>query len=275
MCTILVFAVFSLAFAIGVNGQTVRNEREAHGDFTAHIYREATTKAAALRSRIPMDDQHHRSEPLHRSCVRTRLIVAFRHLRSASHSYLGSLCTNGTFEVFDIRGNSSDVYASPSPLNATPCLCSMVAYNLIQGCSYCQNHRFRTWSDWIGDGCSAGDYVTSTYPYDVPTGVVVPAWARLNTTASGTWDPDEAKIYTRTAHVLLGSSMLALTGIRYAVSPPTGTPTPLPPEERKQINIGPLVGGVLGGTAATGLILWYILWRRRFWRWLTSGNSPR
>ncbi|KJA21933.1 hypothetical protein HYPSUDRAFT_41541 [Hypholoma sublateritium FD-334 SS-4] len=142
-----------------------------------------------------------------------------------------ALCNNGNWVIGAL--NSSVMYANPSPVNGTAsiCTCSWASYNLLSACIACQGFPEQT-AQWTvySFGC-AGLESTTFFPANVtlPSSVAIPAWAQKNPTqwTDETFNTAEAK-------------NISAEGIPDFVS---GAPS----TTHKKSNVGPIVGGVLGG----------------------------
>ncbi|KAI0721814.1 hypothetical protein C8T65DRAFT_629280 [Cerioporus squamosus] len=177
----------------------------------------------------------------------------------------------------------SDGFHYNTPLNssdsATPCRCSTVLYSMINACATCQGQLAYTipWSLYA-QNCST--VYVQKFPDDIPLGTAVPAWAYIDVTRNGTFNPDAAEAIANldkpdtTATISVVSAGPSSTS---STRPPSSTghgasgsgSTGLPSQggsSSGKSNIGPIVGGVVGGVLgalAIGLGIFFFLRHRR------------
>lgn len=105
--------------------------------------------------------------------------------------YLSSVCaTDGNWVVVP-PGNAT--YDPPTTANASVCQCNTVAYSLMEACSFCQGSHIGTWRTWITN-CPEASW-SKAYANTVPSETVIPPWALLDPTLSGSWSASRAKKY--------------------------------------------------------------------------------
>ncbi|KAG8874083.1 hypothetical protein FRB97_006173 [Tulasnella sp. 331] len=151
-----------------------------------------------------------------------------RRAKAKAHAkfYLSGACNDGVWNVPTLVGTGP--YLSPEgtgPTGADECRCSTVDYNLLQACSACQGGIVATWGDWIGF-CNSS-VVNVGFPLSTPAGTIIPGWAQLDPTTTGSWNATAAEEYAA-AH---------------SVAPTTSSTS------KHSSNVGPIVGGVVGGIA--------------------------
>jgi len=157
-------------------------------------------------------------------------------------AYLTGACNDGLWFVPTLLANGP--YNPPEGTGSTgadACRCSTVDYNLLQACSVCQGGIIGLWSDWISF-CNSS-VVSVGFPEATPAGTIIPGWATLDPTTTGTWNATAAEEYA-TANP--------------ATSSAAGS-------SKHSSDVGPIVGGVVGGIALLailGVIIWYYLRHR-------------
>ncbi|KAG1756665.1 uncharacterized protein EDB91DRAFT_1261638 [Suillus paluster] len=164
-------------------------------------------------------------------------------------AYLESVCWGGDFSIYPLPAGTH--YAAPEVTEANACECSTVVYSLISACGDCQNRTFLR------------------YPYNIPSGTLVPNWAYLNVTSgSGTFDATLAQAdgdspeSSATTAQSTGTATHSTTVSGSLTTPPT-TAT----GSSATSNVGAIAGGVIGGVvglaAIVGLAAWFFVKRRR------------
>ncbi|TFK93939.1 hypothetical protein K466DRAFT_658224 [Polyporus arcularius HHB13444] len=198
-------------------------------------------------------------------------------------SYLFTPCTTPSASwVYPL----SPGYHYNTPLNssdsATPCRCSSVLYSMINACAACQGQLLYTipWSLYA-QNCST--VYVQKFPDDIPLGTAVPAWAYMDITRNGTFNPDAAEAIanqnkpdaTATISVIsagptssFSSLSLPPTSTSHGASGSgsTGAPSKSGSGSSKSSNVGPIVGGVVGGVVgalAIGLGIFFFLRHRQ------------
>lgn len=70
-------------------------------------------------------------------------------------------------------------YHPPTKRQASPCICSVVTYNLIQACAACQTHQRLASTLWstFSTNCPA---TTANYPLRTPGWTAIPEWAYID-----------------------------------------------------------------------------------------------
>ncbi|KAG8992189.1 hypothetical protein FRB94_011907 [Tulasnella sp. JGI-2019a] len=162
-------------------------------------------------------------------------------------AYLSGTCNNGTgtptwfVPTLISTGPYSPPQGNDPTDGANECRCSTVTYNLLQACSVCQGGIIGPWSDWISFCNSSVVHVG--FPETVPGGTIIPGWAELDPTTTGTWNATAAE--------------------EYATANPA-KPTETGSATHSSSHVGPIVGGVIGGIALIALVvIGTILWLRR------------
>ncbi|KAH9000991.1 hypothetical protein EDB83DRAFT_862082 [Lactarius deliciosus] len=93
-------------------------------------------------------------------------------------AYMMSTCYSGG----NMFKNSCHSYAGPSreeSLEANPCWCNTVTYNLLNACAECQGGLSLSWSEY--DLNCTRILAPSTFPNLVPAGTRVPQWVLQDT----------------------------------------------------------------------------------------------
>ncbi|PPQ63554.1 hypothetical protein CVT24_004784 [Panaeolus cyanescens] len=149
---------------------------------------------------------------------------------------LGAICNSGNWVIGSlIAPNGTSTYGNPSGLKANFCTCSWSYYNLISACTACQGLEYLVsiWSSYKA-GC-AGLESSTYFPanFTLPTSVTIPFWAGTNPTQ---WPNEQFSVSAAQqiddkGHADLGTA---------------------PPPAKKSNNIGPIVGGVIGGVVVIG-----------------------
>ncbi|KDQ53002.1 hypothetical protein JAAARDRAFT_39713 [Jaapia argillacea MUCL 33604] len=176
-------------------------------------------------------------------------------------SYLEAQCNEGDWNVPPLSSPDSH-YDTPNNTNLqlSPCACSWVAYNLYAGCTLCQGTQFNlsvlTWDAW---SVQCGTFVSTTdyYPpnINIPDATALPYWSITDprTWTARRFDLNAAyTIYTQAHPDIIPSSL---------PSPSASSPA------KKSTPLGAIIGGAVGGVVflciVAGIIVWYIVNKRR------------
>ncbi|KAI0260306.1 hypothetical protein BC834DRAFT_554096 [Gloeopeniophorella convolvens] len=180
-----------------------------------------------------------------------------------SLSYFLGLKTPEVFKIPLLPKGDSYTGPNGSGDNSDLCKCNTVVYSLMSACDACQNAEWISWEQWT-QNCTAIDPPT-TFSNLIPSGTRVPAWAFINVTETGTWDPLLA--------FRVGDPMEAIpseAGTLAAPPVPTSTQTKVPGLSSQQLgessshsHVAAIVGGVVGGLALIALGVVLALWRAR------------
>ncbi|KAI0342886.1 hypothetical protein BDW22DRAFT_1357424 [Trametopsis cervina] len=180
----------------------------------------------------------------------------------------------------------TNYYVPPqaSALLPTDCTCNTVLYSLIAACGACQGQGWISWTSW-DENCQQS-YV-ATYPDKIPPTVSVPRWAYIDVTEhGGTFSPSLAEQIAAENLPDIGplspssssssSSSSASSPTSVALPPSATTPVIFPTPtsgldtssggESKKSNVGPIVGGVVGGIGGIALIalaVWFCFLRKK------------
>ncbi|KAH9018637.1 hypothetical protein EDB85DRAFT_2294442, partial [Lactarius pseudohatsudake] len=109
-------------------------------------------------------------------------------------AYMMSTCYSGAFTVGPL-GVGDTHYAGPSrenDLEANPCWCNTVTYNLVSACSGCQGGRSTLWTQYY-QNCTR-ILEPSIFSNPVPVGTRVPQWVLQDTSSSGIWSYSSARL---------------------------------------------------------------------------------
>ncbi|KAG8898923.1 hypothetical protein FRB99_007036 [Tulasnella sp. 403] len=179
-------------------------------------------------------------------------------------AYLDAQCNNGQWTVWSLGGTDWH-YNPPENTSANPCGCSTVVYSMLQACAYCQGSTIGTWSAWIVNCPTI--YAKLGYPYAVPPGTTIPAWAFLDPRLSGAWDATTANAYAVSPSGSItpnvsGASATPAPASSSQASPTTSSSSTSASPTSSSSNIGPIVGGAIGGTlgglAILSLVIFFI-----------------
>ncbi|OSC98743.1 hypothetical protein PYCCODRAFT_1470880 [Trametes coccinea BRFM310] len=194
-------------------------------------------------------------------------------------SYLLTPCsTSAASWVFPLAPGYHYNTPTDSPTSATPCRCNSVFYSAISACATCQGEQIAVvpWTLYA-ENCTT--VYVSKYPEDIPSGTSVPAWAYIDVSKEGTFNPTAAQAVASSD--ALDSTALSngpTSGTALSTTPPDATPTDVGSPEptadgsnsssstKKSINIGAIVGGVVGGVVgllAIGLTIFFALRHKR------------
>lgn len=188
-------------------------------------------------------------------------------------SYLESVC--GAFTVGPLPPGT--YYGAPSAAAASSCTCSTVTYSMMGACSDCQNASYLSWSSWSS---SCSKMSIGEYPNDIPAGTRVPNWAYLNVTsgfdpvaAQNNGDlPESTAVNVQSTTTVTYSTTLSasLTSVYTSSTSLSATATGLSTTSASSStssNIGAIAGGavgaILGAAAIIGLLIWFLVKRRR------------
>jgi hypothetical protein len=163
-----------------------------------------------------------------------------------------------------------------APPVANECECNTVVYSLISACADCQGAFYSTWADWAVN-CT-GTRFLSSFPEAIPAGTAVPHWAYLDIVGTGRYSPlaaqqdvgVESAASTRTTAARTSTSTRIVPTTTTAITATSGdepSTTPISSSNdsssKKKTNIGPIVGGVVGGVAVIALIVGIVLFAIR------------
>ncbi|KAI9067633.1 hypothetical protein FKP32DRAFT_1620132 [Trametes sanguinea] len=194
-------------------------------------------------------------------------------------SYLLTPCsTTAASWVFPLTPGYHYNTPTNSPTSATPCRCNSVFYSAISACATCQGEQLAVvpWTLYA-ENCTT--VYVSKYPDDIPSGTSVPAWAYIDVSKEGTFDPNAAQALALSdVPDSTAPSNGPTSSIGLNTSPPDATPTGIDSPEptsdgsnstsssKKSVNIGTIVGGVVGGVVgllAIGLTIFFALRHKR------------
>jgi len=106
--------------------------------------------------------------------------------------HMVSTCYGGVITINPLTMGFTE-YAGPSAtevLEAGPCWCNTVTYNLVSACSECQGGVSLLWAEYV-QNCTTV-LAPSRFPYPVPAGTSVPQWALAAIPGGDYWDPNTA-----------------------------------------------------------------------------------
>jgi len=182
---------------------------------------------------------------------------------------LQGACDNGVFAIPPLTSGESYVGPSGSDDASDRCKCNTVVYSLMSACDACQSEQaiWFPWKTWATN-CSAVD-PPSTFSNTIPNGTMVPAWAFLDVTNTGTWNPVLSYQVGDRPEVSSGKS-----GTLSHQPTPTTTQTSVPGLSSSQAQFASkgnhhsnhtaaIVGGVLGGIVFIALTIVLMLWGQR------------
>ncbi|KZP08344.1 hypothetical protein FIBSPDRAFT_263950 [Athelia psychrophila] len=179
-------------------------------------------------------------------------------------------CTSNNYDVPALPLNS---YYDPMLIDATTCACTSVTYSLLAACGACQNNIWADWNTWKTNCTQSVE--NSLYPYNVPNGTEFPGWAYLDVTATGNtfnvaaasadrFAPISTQTSASTSSTSTMTYLAAVTASPAASAGYTSSPTT---SAAKKPNMGAIAGGVICGLlglgALAGLVIFFLLRRRR------------
>jgi len=202
---------------------------------------------------------------------------------------------NAGFSVPTLMGPPTAEYSLPGGNDINVCQCSSVYYSLLQACAVCQDFAPVNWSDW-SSACNGIAIIG--LPANV-TNAVIPPWAYLDPSVTGTWNASVANAYEASPSGSITPS-LAHTATSSAVTPllpsnflsvlhsgkpspvvtatASGTLTPSPSSTGKhKTQSGAVIGGVVAGIGAIaflGLALFWYIRKRRHGSSVEDGPPP-
>ncbi|KAF8468656.1 hypothetical protein JB92DRAFT_3059041 [Gautieria morchelliformis] len=181
---------------------------------------------------------------------------------------LQGACNAGRWNINPLPIGSQ--YSGPLGGQSSKCQCSTVTFSMVSACGACQEGSIATWASWKTN-CSSSDISISSFPITIPAGFTVPAWAYLNVTAKGIWDPTDAL----NSHNSSAPDSSAVSATATATVTPTsssslnstGVPAPNSntSSSKSSTNAGAIAGGVVGGVVGLALVglIAFFFWRRR------------
>ncbi|CAL1716286.1 unnamed protein product [Somion occarium] len=172
-------------------------------------------------------------------------------------AYLLTPCIDNRSDAYVEALHPSSHYLPPSPSTATPCQCSSVHYSMLQACAICQGGPSVPWSTWVMN-CNAAAH--QSYPYDVPAGTSVPAWAYLDISLLDNFDVTSAEALADT-HPPDSTAIGTATSTGNVAPTTSGTTS----TSNRRTNVGVIVGGVIVGVIGLALVggaVWWFMRRR-------------
>ncbi|KAI0306316.1 hypothetical protein B0F90DRAFT_732901 [Multifurca ochricompacta] len=179
-------------------------------------------------------------------------------------SYLAATCNDGVFAIPALLPQHS--YTGPNgPDNSDLCKCNTVVYNLISACDACQGESWIPYSTWSYN-CTASS-PPGSFANSIPAGTIVPHWAYLDTSSTGdTWNITTAQLAGGTAPLISTSTRATQS----TLSPGATSPVPSTQSNsssKSSSNAGAIAGGVVGGVVGAaliaGIVVWFVIRRRR------------
>ncbi|KAF9527004.1 hypothetical protein CPB83DRAFT_438005 [Crepidotus variabilis] len=151
-------------------------------------------------------------------------------------------------------------YLGPSASAANECMCSSVTYSMVSACAGCQE---RIWEDWPTWSMNCKNKSLTTFPRVVPKTTQVPEWASLNLSQTGnTFDAVKASRVAIFFSPVSPTSSATYTIIPLGILPTSSSiPTPISPSNRAHLNLGAIIGGVVGTVTVLMSIAILLLWR--------------
>jgi len=133
-----------------------------------------------------------------------------------------------------------------------------VAYSLIAACAACQDHVTIAWSNWAYN-CTESITTVGQWPLDVPSGTAIPAWAYQNVSVHDTFELSIAQNNTAPQSTYFGRPTASINyhlsaSVAASTTAVIGTTTPTAAASQSKSNVGPIVGGVVGGLAVLALL---------------------
>jgi hypothetical protein len=162
---------------------------------------------------------------------------------------LGGVCAIGPFILDPLQPGY--VYLGPTQPDANSCRCSSVYYSLLSACAYCQNQTYLEWKNYT-QNCST---IYLTFFKDALP-VVVPHYAYLDVSINNTFDVSAAM----TAGGPASSPVPQATSATTAKATATNTSVA---GTSKELNVGAIVGGVIGGMVVIVFVVGIIVFMMR------------
>ncbi|KAH9941815.1 uncharacterized protein BXZ73DRAFT_74996 [Epithele typhae] len=215
-------------------------------------------------------------------------------------SYLYTPCYGNTGSNITALHSGFVYTGATSPATGTDCVCSTVTFSVLAACAACQGFGLAI-DPWPKYSNFCTNSFIEKYPFDIPTGTAIPAWAFMDipNTANGTLDlalaEKEASSNLPESTPPASSSTTASSSSTTSTNPSTttqgdtsttrgGGPSSSSPSSAgstqtqgtngdpnansppKSSNAGPIAGGVVGGLAVLGLAggaVFYFLRKRQ------------
>ncbi|KAG8988948.1 hypothetical protein FRB90_002476 [Tulasnella sp. 427] len=142
-------------------------------------------------------------------------------------------------------------------------LCLLDVYDVYGACLTCMeasppaNHMMPSWKDWCGQTQGPADLVTSRAIEQL-----APSWTKKVNFTDGTWDVTTVQIATgalpSTSQTPPSATASSVVGDTQSTAPPNTS-------SHKSSNVGPIVGGVIGGLAliSIGAAFFFLYLRRQ------------
>lgn len=126
--------------------------------------------------------------------LRKDIDMAMHHDKQLIKCYIRSIGAVGNWTVTALSAAGGEsTYPIPSGDLAEPCHCNTVFYSLVMACATCQGFGIVSWDAWISN-CKGSD-VSKSFPDNLPPGTIVPSWADIDPTISGSWNITQAQQY--------------------------------------------------------------------------------
>jgi len=171
---------------------------------------------------------------------------------------LGGACVDGAFSLNPLQ--QGFLYLGPTQVNANSCRCSTVFYSVLSACAVCQNE---TYLDWSVYDMNCTTIYNETFLEPIPSTIVVPHYAYLDVKPSNSFNITEAANAGGPESSPLPSATSSTSAF---VTFTPSTPTTVAATSKK-LNLGAIVGGVVGGVAFVGIVglitLMFLRRRRR------------
>ncbi|KAN0139526.1 hypothetical protein V8E53_002642 [Lactarius tabidus] len=198
-------------------------------------------------------------------------------------AYLQAVCNDSTFSVPILQPEQ----AYPGPTDGNLCNCNTVVYNLMSACGACQLGGWISYQSWLYN-CS-NPATPGVFPKPVPDGTRVPRWAYMASFVGNTWDSSAAEaagdspevtgsvvmarafIYSPTSLASSSSPTFSPTTLRSGSlstfshtasgSGSSSTSTSHTSSNRSEME-GSIIGGIIGATLISGVVVWFVRRRR-------------
>ncbi|ESK94582.1 hypothetical protein Moror_7949 [Moniliophthora roreri MCA 2997] len=177
-------------------------------------------------------------------------------------SALAGQCRGGAFIVPPLPANNA--YRGIGLGEDDLCRCNTVFYSLLSACAACQARSWLRWSTFA-ENCTTR--ISSSFPFNIPSGTRIPPYAYLDILANDTFNPALAQSLANAPESTGTPPPTFTSSGAPATSPAPGSSTSASSggSGSSKSNAGPIVGGVIGGLVIVCLTIILIIWfiRRR------------
>ncbi|PPR05942.1 hypothetical protein CVT24_006667 [Panaeolus cyanescens] len=173
-----------------------------------------------------------------------------------------SVCLGREVTIRTLSGVDDNYPGAQASGEGSTCRCSTVYYSMLSACAYCQAHD---WITWLEQQANCVDISDRHLPILIPSNTSIPNYAYADVIANARFDIAAAQAMlsatTSSASASGTTFSSATTSHSDTSSSPTPTNTPyIPDREKKETNIGAIVGGVIGGLLVVGIVIAVIVY---------------